>query len=297
LSIKVVKERNGLLITGPRTAIARIEDLQIDIPSAQILFEVLVVDYTTSEQASFGITANNYGADSTMPDRTYYPSWNYSANSEEANNGLRSLERRLGLSNLGVLDDDFFIQLQALVEEGKANLQSRPQIATLNGHTASISIGTTQYYLLESETVYASTSSSTSSQTSQRFETIKANITLEVTPYVCRSGDVIVDLSPEFSTPSGQLDPDIPPTINSRVLKSTVRLKNGETIVLGGLIEDTKSATMEKVPILGSIPILGRIFQNRSSEDTRSELMIYITPHIYYGSEGAVNRDSLIIRK
>jgi type IV pilus assembly protein PilQ len=299
LTVKVVKEQNGLLVTGPRTSIVRLEDFvrEIDIPSAQVLFEVLVVDYLTSEQATFKLTANNFGGDSTMPGRTYYPGWDYSVNGEEANEGLRSLERRLDLPNLGVLDDDFFLRLQVLVSEGKANIQSRPQIATLNGHTASISIGTTQYYLLKSETVYPSSQSNLSTQTTQRFETIKANMSLEVTPYVSRNRDVIVDVAPEFSTPSGKLNPDVPPTINSRVLKSTVRLKDGETIVLGGLVQDTKSATIDKVPILGSIPILGRLFQNRSSEDSRSELMIYITPHVYFGSEGALNRDSLIIKR
>jgi len=106
-----------------------------------------------------------------------------------------------------------------------------------------------------------------------------------------------VEVLPEFNTPSGTLDPDIPPTINRRVLNSTVRLRDGETIVLGGLVQNTESVTIDKVPLLGSIPILGRLFQNRSSNNTKSELMIYITPHVYYGSEGAVNPDSILIRK
>jgi len=299
LTIKVVKEQNGLLVTGPRTAIAQLEAFvgEIDIPAAQVLFEVLVVDYTTTERAEFGLTANNFGGDSSMPGQVYWPNWDYSAKGKDVNDALRSVERHYDWPNLGVLDDNFFIRLQMMQRDGKAKIQSRPQIATLNGHSASISIGTTQYYLLESQTVYPTQQSNLSTQTTQRFETIKANMSLVVTPYVSRSGDVIVDVEPEFSTPSGRLDPKTPPTINSRVLKSTVRLRNGETIVLGGLVQDTKSTTIDKVPILGSIPILGRLFQNRSSDNGRSELMIYITPHVYFGSEGAVNRDSLIIRK
>lgn len=299
LTIKIVKEHNGLLVTGPRTAIAQLEAFvkEIDIPAAQVLFEVLVVDYTSSERAEFKLTANNFGGDSAMPGQVYWPNWDYSANGAQGNEALRTIERRLDWPNLGVLDQNFFIRLQMLQQEGKANIQSRPQIATLNGHSASISIGTTQYYLLESQTIYPTQQTSISTQTSQRFETIKANMSLVVTPNVSRSGDVIVDVEPEFSTPSGRLDSKTPPTINSRVLQSTVRLRDGETIVLGGLVQETKSTTVDKVPILGSIPILGRLFQNRSSDDGRSELMIYITPHVYFGSEGAVNRDSLIIRK
>lgn len=300
LTVKVVKEHNGLLVTGPRTAIARLKDFvaEIDIPTAQVLFEVLVVDYSTTDRAEFGITANNFGGeDENSGDHTYWPNLDISGTGQDINNALRSLESHTGWSNLGVLDDNFFVRLQMLQEEGKANIQSRPQIATLNGHSASISIGTTQYYLLESQTIYPSDQSNISTSTSQKFETIKANMSLVVTPYVSIKGDVIVDIAPEFNTPSGQLDPDTPPTINSRVLSSTVRLEDGQTIVLGGLIQNNKSVNVEKVPILGSIPLLGLLFQNRTTTNDRSELMIYVTPHVYFGSEGAVNRDSLIIRK
>ncbi|MBN4057058.1 type II and III secretion system protein, partial [bacterium AH-315-J21] len=197
--------------------------------------------------------------------------------------------------NLGKLTDKFFVRLSALSNEGKAKVIQRPQIATLNGHTASIAIGTTQYFLLDSKTVYPSAQTDVSTQTSQRFETIEANISLEVTPNVTESGEVIVHIKPEFSTPAGQgFDPDIPPTINKRVIESTVRLRNGETIVLGGIVNSTESVTINKLPILGDIPLLGRLFQNRSSTKNETELMIYITPHIYYGSEGAIDIEEVL---
>ena len=299
LAIKVVKEHNGLLVTGPRTSIARLESFikEVDVPAAQVLFEVLVVDYTTTEYAQMGITANNYGGDSGLPGQSYWPNVDVSGTGTDINNALRSIERHTGWSNLGVLDDDFFVRLEMLQQEGKAKIVSRPQIASLNGHSASISIGTTQYYLLESQTIYPSQETSVSTQTSQRFEKIEADISLVVTPYVSHTGSLIVDVEPEFSTPSGQFNPDIPPTINKRLLKSTLRLRNGETVVLGGLVQETKTENVDKVPILGSIPILGRLFQNHSSDEQRSELMIYITPFVYFGSEGAINIDSLGLRR
>jgi len=180
-----------------------------------------------------------------------------------------------------------------MAQEGKAIVQSHPQIATLNGHSASIKIGTTQYYLLESETIYPSQQSDLSKQTSQRFETIQADMSLVVTPHVSPDGELIVHVAPEFTTPTGDFSADVPPTLNRRVLESTVRLKNGETIVLGGLIQNVQSKTIDKVPILGSLPILGPLFQNRKTEDRRSELMIYVTPYVHFGSEGAVSRDSV----
>lgn len=299
ITIKVVTEHNGLVITGPRTAIAKLESFikEIDIPMAQVLFDVLVVDFNTTDMTNFGISANNFGGANGLPGQTYFPEINISAEGKDMNNNLRSIERHLGISKLGTLDDNFFIQLNMLQKEDKVKIKSRPKIAALNGHPASIKIGTSQYYLLESKIVHPSQQTSVSTQTSQRFEVIEADMSLEVTPYVNESDELIVEVKPEFNTPSSAFDPDVPPTINKRVLNSTVRLKNGETIVLGGLVQNTKSENIEKLPILGSIPIIGRLFQNRTTTENKSELMIYITPHIYYGSEGSVNLDSLIIKK
>jgi type IV pilus assembly protein PilQ len=299
VAAKVVPEHNGLVLTGPMTSIALVEAFidKIDQPVAQVLFEVLVVDYTRSEDSEFGITANNFGADSGLPGQIYYPMIDISGTGDSLNSVLRSLERHLGWSNLGTLDSDFFIRLRMMQQEGRANVRSHPQIAAMNSHPASIVIGTTQYYLLESTTSYLGQGTSEPVQTAQRFETITAEMNLEVIPYVNQNRELTVEIKAEFGTPTVQFDPDIPPTINRRLLTSMVTLRDGETIVLGGLVQDTESKTIRKFPILGSLPIIGRLFQNHISSDVKSELMVYITPHVYYGSEGAVNIDSLIIIK
>ena len=296
VTVKVSKEHNGLVLTGPRTAIAGLESFlsKIDVPTAQVLFEVLVVDYSTTERAEFGITANNFGGDSILPGQSYYPLIDVSAVGRDLNDDLRSIERQFGWSNLGVLADDFFLRLQMLRRDGKANIRSHPQLAALNGHPASIEIGVTQYYLLESKTTYLNQSSGEPVQTAQRFETVEANMSLKVTPFVNAEEELTVDLEATFNSPAGTFDPDIPPTINRRILTSTVRLRNGETIVLGGLVQQNKSLTIDKLPILGSLPLIGRLFQNRYSNDTESELMIYMTPHVYYGSEGSINIEHVL---
>ena len=92
-----------------------------------------------------------------------------------------------------------------------------------------------------------------------------------------------MEVHPEFNTPVGTLNANVPPTINSRVLDSTVRLKDGETIILGGLIQESESENINKVPILGDIPLLGRLFRNKRTSLIKSELMIFITPYVFYG--------------
>ncbi len=285
---KLYVEQNGIVVTGPSSKLDNIEEFvrRTDKPTAQVLFDVLVVDYRRDDFFNWNLTATKSGVDSIG---SYYPSIDFGF----AGN-LQSLGDRLGISGVGKLTDRFFVRLQALAREGKAKIIQRPQIAALNGQPASIKIGTTQYFLLETSTIYPSTQSNISTQTSERFQTIEANISLEVTPQVTSLGEVIVKIKPEFNTPVGTFDPDIPPTIDKRVLESTVKVKDGETIILGGLVTSTETESISKFPFLGDIPLLGKLFQNRTKTTNKSELMIYITPHVYYGSEGSIEIEEVM---
>ncbi|MCX6826063.1 MAG: hypothetical protein NTV06_02165, partial [candidate division Zixibacteria bacterium] len=291
VSVKWIPEQNGIILTGPSTAIQDVEYFlnEIDIPPAQVLFDAVVVDYNISNFKDFNLTADNTGLKTKLPDKLYFPSIDYSSTGDNLNVHLDNITDYLKITNIGHLSSDFYMRLRIMEEKGIVNIRSRPQIAALNGHPASIKIGTSQYYLLQSKTIYPSDQTSVSTQTSERFEVIEANMSLDVTPWVTQSGEIIVDIKPEFNTPATALNPDVPPTINRRVLKSTVRLRDGETIILGGMIQNNENVTIKKFPILGDIPILGKLFQNRTSTKTNSELMVYLTPHVYYGSEGSVD--------
>ncbi|MCP4580528.1 MAG: hypothetical protein GY839_02840 [candidate division Zixibacteria bacterium] len=290
--LQVVVDHNGLMLFGPSGYVREVTDYitELDQPSPQILIEALVIDYTITDRSEFGIKMNNFGfGDSLSHGKTYYPEVDVHADGDDLNDDIQDLADRLSIKNVGKLPSSFFVRLNAMVQSGNANVQSRPQIATLNGHSAKIDVGTTQYYLLKTETTYGLGQQTPSSQVSEKFQTIEASMSLSVTPWVNSTGEIIVEVHPEFNTPQGAFDPDIPPTINHRVLDSTIRLKSGETIVLGGLIQTTENVTEDKFPILGDIPILGYLFRNRSKIKTKSELVIYLTPHVYYGSEGAVD--------
>lgn len=291
-SLKMVKGQNGLIANGPYGVVRDIEEFikEIDHPPAQVLIEALVVDYTVTDHREFGITANNYGLQNELNLlENYYPFIDVYTSREPAQKELESIASHLNIANVGKLPEGFFAMLHALEQEGKANVRSRPQIATLNGHTAKIDIGTTQYYLLQTETTYPGAQQALATQVTEKFQTIEASMSLSVTPWVTASGEVIVAIHPEFNTPKGAFDPEIPPTIDHRVLDSRVRLRDGETIVLGGLIQNVESTTINRFPILGHLPLIGWLFQNRTSTKTNSDLVIYVTPHIYYGSEGAVD--------
>lgn len=295
-SIQVVKEQNGLMVIGTNDIIFEIKSFidEIDYPTPQIMIEAMVIDVNTSDFFELGTTL----AKGAAPDSSYLNPFAIFGGSdasgrqsgglvvqgdgEAANNWFGAGGNLFGIRNLGQLPADFFFRIQALSQEGVINMRSRPQISTLNGHKASIEIGTTQYFILRSTTPLQSPNQIVT-QESERFETIEANVSLEITPWVSSSGEVTAEIHPEFNTPVGDFNSQVPPTINSRILDSTVRLKDGETIILGGLIQETETVNHNKIPILGDIPLLGKLFRNRSTESTESELIIFLTPYVFYG--------------
>lgn len=295
-TLKIMKEHNGIVAVAPGDVIGLLEEYlsEIDRPVAQVLIEAIVVDYDLSRGLELGVEAGGTGkGDSVGVDGLPYsiiPGLDVTLSGSRINRALKDIGSinlfgtDLNVANLGKLPGDFFLNLRALEQKGVANIKSRPLIATINGHQASLSIGTTQYFLLKTTTPYKDPTQ-VIFQESQTFHTIEADVKLEITPYVGSDGLITVEIKPDFRTPVGQLSADVPPTINRRALSSAVLMREGETIMLGGLVQETESEVRTQVPILGSIPILGYLFSSTSTSKRKSELIIYVTPHISYGEE------------
>jgi type IV pilus assembly protein PilQ len=285
-TLKVMKEHNGIIAIAPGDVISQLEDFiaQVDVPVAQVLIEALVVDYDLSDGKDFGVKAGVRNSTDTTKNSgdMYIPGIDLLFGNKAVNSTLNSLGKQIGVANLGTLPTNFYLNIKALEEKGIANVRSRPLLATVNGHQASLSIGTTQYYILKSTIPYRD-QTQTLLQESQAFQTIEANVKLELTPYVGANGLITVEIKPDFKTPVGQLSPDIPPTINQRTMSSTVIVREGETIVLGGLIQDIESESRSQIPLLGDIPLIGAVFSSTSKTKKKTELIIYVTTHISYG--------------
>ena len=290
---KIIKEHNAILINGSQDIIVEIEDIiyQLDRPIPQILIDVLVVDYNYQDireiSVEAGLTGGTSDSNHSSADK-WFPEVDISVGGNTVNKYLKKVGNYFGIANIGQLPDDFYLTVKALEKTGKANIRSKPQIATLNGYPADITIGQTQYYILKTQTPIRDPSQVYIQET-QQFQTIEANITVKITPWVSASGEITVEIHPEFNNPVGQFTAEIPPTIQRRALNSTVRLQDGETILLGGLIQSAETETISKLPILGNLPLIGRLFQNKNHQTTKSELIIYVTPHLSYGDELSID--------
>ena len=175
---------------------------------------------------------------------------------------------------LSILDfDDFLIDLElsAAQNEGRAEIKSTPRVVTSNGREAIIEAGVEIPYQ----------ESASSGATTTQFK--KAVLSLKVTPQITPDDRVILDLTVAKDS-VGQLVPSATggfvPSIDTRNIQTQVLVKDGQTVVLGGIMETETRDTVKKVPLLGDVPLLGNLFKSKSKINNRDELLIFITPKI-----------------
>ncbi|OGR65911.1 MAG: hypothetical protein A2X31_01015 [Elusimicrobia bacterium GWB2_63_22] len=183
-----------------------------------------------------------------------------------------------GAFRLGKVASNYMFDavITAAAKKGKAKVLSDPKVATLNNKEANINI-TTQIPYTTTETTAATPPISTTKVTY-----ITTGIILKVTPTINSDGRISMKINPSVSQPSATVASVAggAPGIDTRSADTNVIVRNGETIVIGGLIHDTQSEAVFKVPILGDIPLLGYLFKKKSMSRTRMELLIFVTPRI-----------------
>ncbi len=172
----------------------------------------------------------------------------------------------------GFVDANNFLtaSLAALVNESRAKILSAPKVVTINGEPAKIQA--VQDIRFRKSTV-------SNGVVTSDFETVSAGVILTVTPTINAEDRITLKIKPESSFPT-QDSTDAGPIIRTRTAETTVVIKDGDTLVIGGLIDDQDTKGVTKVPILGDIPILGAFFRSNTNRKIRNELLIFVTPRI-----------------
>lgn len=188
----------------------------------------------------------------------------------------------LGLA-LGSLDgsQSLDLRLTALEKEGKARIISRPRVVTLNNVAATIkSLRILRVKLPSTGTVINTGAGGAAGGQSTATEKIETGIILVVTPQVSSDGFVLLDMFAKSSTADFAQQVDQIPTEVSREANSHILVKNGQTVVLGGIYRDNLSDAVTGVPYLRDIPGLGWLFRTNSTKNTREDLLVFLTPRI-----------------
>jgi type II secretory pathway component GspD/PulD (secretin) len=150
-------------------------------------------------------------------------------------------------------------------------------MAVMNGHHADIFIGVRRFIIVE----YISYG-----QAVEKIQGVDVGVKLRVTPLTGGGGEITLNIDPESTEVSNisEVDPETGlPVLRTRQAGTTVRLKDGETLMIGGLSQQQVDDRRTKIPILGDIPLIGNLFRSRNRTAINSELVVFVTPHILTG--------------
>ena len=299
--IAVDPRTNKLIITDVAEVFPQVENIlaELDIKPPQILIEAQIVEVSKTSGLSLGFEYG--GSDGAMVSMTGpkrkvdleyikgqgVKGWNYifpskdQLNSGSSGSGSGSSSSSSssdeGEDKGGLLDFSAFnIVLKSLLTRGEAKYLGKPKVVTLNNKTATI---TTSTDATVGQTVSQSGSGGGEALTTQSAERKRVGLTLQVTPQVNREGYVTLYVQPSYSdlVSSGF---DFSKDTTTRAASTLVRVKNGQTVVIGGLLTSRETDQTRKVPLLGDIPLLGWLFTSKTKSKSTTDLVIFITPTI-----------------
>lgn len=264
--VKVNAEQNAVVVTAPSQMLAKIgADLRkVDVPSPQILIEAIAVELSDTADLDIGLRLGN-------PNAGQYVS---------ADGGAGSIT----YSTVGALPRNFEANLRALELKGKARVRARPQMVVVNGGDANLFIGSQRFIL---------TQFNQSGQTQNRIQPVDVGVKLYVKPLTGGNGEITTRIAPEVSNIT-ELDLGTGlPVLSTRRSDTTVRVKDGETIAIGGLTLDQEQTRQGKIPFFGDLPGIGALFRSRKKTTVRTELVVFVTPRILTAeSSNFVNKNS-----
>jgi type IV pilus secretin PilQ/predicted competence protein len=258
-----------------REIAAIIRDL--DVPEPQIMIEARIIETLFTKEDRVGIawptTFQFLYSKLSLSDK-------YSSSSDGGSESGSS--EKIGASfEYGMLSvKDFQAALDLLSQEQKSKLISNPRITTLNNQEAEIAVTTSVPIMSVNRFSFAA-----ESQDVATYEYIDIGITLKVTPRVNDERTITMEVSPTIEEIAGYTGPvefQVPIT-TKRSTETKIRVEDGETIMIGGLLRDNKRETHTKVWLLGDIPLLGRLFRHTAVLEEQNDLIIFITPHIVEG--------------
>lgn len=285
--LEIDKRSNRIVVFDIPSRIQRIRTLvrAFDVKTAQVLIDAKIIEVRLSDGSRKGINwqdiIQKVGDFDTI--RAVAPL------AVSPPTGAASLATLA----LGSGADDLQVVLDLLERVGKTNLLSSPRLTVMNNEEAKLAVATREPFV--SQTVVQTTNST---NTADNVQFVDVGVTLKVQPRISHDRFVEMKIKPEVSSSGESLELEGVaqgsnttftrtriPVVTTQELETTVQVKSGHTLIIGGLIQDQQSKQSSRVPVLGAIPVLGRVFQSNTDDFSKTELVIFLTPVIMDASE------------
>ena len=262
LRITVYASQSQLLLTGSPATIRVARQLidQLDALPKLVVLDVSIIEVDENVSKNLGLSLQPAVISSTYTETT--PLIPASGGNAPPLLGLQPFTR----SPLSI-----GLQLNLLIQNGKAKVVADPKLTTLSGRTASIRAG-------DNIAILTTTGGSVGTVATTQLQTFNTGVQLDITPVINADNFITVTLHPTVNNLASVANGV--PQISTRDVQTTVALREGQTLVIGGLIEDSYNRTEQHIPVLGYLPGIGKFFTQTTVNGARNELIITVTPHI-----------------
>lgn len=259
---------NSLLVTTTPDLWTQVKPIldSLDRSVPQVLIQVMIVEVTHDDSSDIG---------SEFSVLNLRPSGNGQQGGTNFNIPLTGASATGAI--VQILETNFTSAIRALETKGKLDVLSRPYILAADNQQATITVGQRVPYVSNSQTTAEGNTINTVLYSD-------VGILLDVIPHINPDGMVILDVAPEISALTDstvQVSETVSaPIFTNRSAQSRIAVQNNQTVVIGGLMEDRKQKTVNKVPVLGDIPVVGNLFKRTQDSKSKTELLIFLTPHV-----------------
>ena len=299
------EKTNSLIISSAEANLATIRNIisQLDIRRAQVLVEAIIVELSETAANSLGVQTifNGTDKDSVPIGVTRFGGSGpdllsiVGSAADETDVNLSSTASASLLNTQGLIagfgdltsgKDNFVGIINAITQDSNSNILATPSLMAMDNELATSIIG---------QEIPITTGESLGTNNSNPFRTTsrqEVGIKLEVTPQINEGSSVVLQIKIEVSGVAGVPMSGIDIITNKRAIETTALVDNNQIIVLGGLVDEDTQDSVSKVPVLGSVPILGRLFQSSSKTTVKKNLMVFLRPTIITDSQSATSASS-----
>ena len=299
------EKTNSLIISSAEANLATIRNIisQLDIRRAQVLVEAIIVELSETAANSLGVETifNGTDKDSVPIGVTRFGGSGpdllsiVGSAADETDVNLSSTASASLLNTQGLIagfgdltpgKDNFVGIINAITQDSNSNILATPSLMAMDNELATSIIG---------QEIPITTGESLGTNNSNPFRTTsrqEVGIKLEVTPQINEGSSVVMQIKIEVSGVAGVPMSGIDIITNKRAIETTALVDNNQIIVLGGLVDEDTQDSVSKVPVLGSVPILGRLFQSSSKTTVKKNLMVFLRPTIITDSQSATSASS-----
>lgn len=295
------EKTNSLIISSAEANLSTIRNIisKLDIRRAQVLVEAIIVELSETAAKNLGIETafTGSGSESIPVGLTRFNGAGpdllstLGAISDQTNVTLSTTATSALLNTQGLVaafgditgSDNFVGIINAIAQDTNSNILSTPSLLAMDNELATSIIG---------QEIPITTGESLGSSNANPFRTTsrqEVGIKLEVTPQINEGSSVVLKIKIEVSGVAGVMTSGIDLITNKRAIETTALVDNNQIIVLGGLVDEDIQETLSKVPILGSIPLIGKLFQSSSSTVVKRNLMVFLRPTILIDADAANN--------